>query len=222
MGAGIRQRVTLNASSIATSRTLTLPQAPLVGSTLLLALATPSGAGATLPTGWSSRASNTAGSANTYLWDKISAGNETGVTFTQTSGGCNAWLYEVTGLLNPGADVAAGSNSATATVTATTAATTAANDWLFAITTEEPTGATLTSLSNVTLDGPLFVTTNSPTNANTANTAVGYADLSNASGATLTSTATWSVTGQPEIVIASYKTAPVTALAPVRRIGRRR
>lgn len=209
MAVRIRQRIQGAAAAAGTSWSINFSVLPLPGSMLICCHTDTPNNLANLPAGWTERVSNTVNAQNTYIWDKVAVGTETGIAWTdQATGVYVGWLYEIVGVT--AADVASsGSASAVATVSSgTTAATTAANDWVIAIASASSGGLTLNSLSGLTLD--VQATSPGVSGSNSAFGGVGLGTPGNTSGATLSTTATFNSTQALECCLASYKVQTVT------------
>jgi hypothetical protein len=144
-----------------------------------------------------------------YLYEKVAAGGETSVSFTQTSGSSVAYFQEVAGLTS--ADVAVTINGGTGDAdigSGSAGATTGAQDWVFAASCQRDVTPLLHCFTNTAVPSETQV---SSSGSGGYETTLGIGTLRTLipSGGTLKTTANWSagVSGsQPLVLVAGYKT----------------
>lgn len=198
-----------------TSTTVTLPGPTTVGSRVVLLVTTSQSAGlSAAPTGFTQRGVMTAQTANTYMYDRITAGtSEASVTVTHPTGGAVLYLIEAVGVVGFTAVATANAGGPVASVATGTLTpnVTSGAAWLVALATFNDEAQTLSGFS-----APLTLADQAYQNQITSRWFHnGYADavVTTAGARSATATATGAVTGW-ELVFGAYQVeAPVPAFA---------
>jgi hypothetical protein len=204
------QRTKAVTTTQATSLTTTLGSNVTTGNLLIALITVTSGSsGITMPGGWTLRASDTAQSCNTFIYDHTTTGTaDKSLVLTLPAGGAAVYLIEAAGLM--GFDLASVTSSATSASTYTASVTpTTASSYVIGFTSYD-TAAVTTSFSGSSNAVLVDETAQAGSTSQTFHDAYGESNTTQTTSVAVTVTTTAAVQSY-ELIAAVYK---ATTAAP--------